>query len=241
MTHLASRATYRRTATMLSVVVALGISGLTAPAAWSADDPTRATSSTHGTQMAPVARVVSTPITRANAALTKATAEVQANHPRRAVRALRDLRYQLGRAHVAAMRLIGAPPTDPESDEPPGPPAVLKVLGLEHRVGVKVVPLFNGRTRTDVVDGLRAVLNSTHRRRDVMLDRVIGLPAEGARGDYEDGMADTLGQYTQEVNQLSTAVTTYKLTSTSKVTLDHALTRVRATKAKVDATFGGGE
>ena len=241
MTSRPSHATIRRTATMLSVVLALGITGLSAPTAWAADDPSRAPSSTHGTQMAPLPRVVSTPITRANAALTRATAELAAHHPRRAIAALNDLRYQLGRAHLAAMNLIGAPPTDPESDEPPGPPAVLNVLALEHRVGVRLVPAFNGRTRTDVVDALRLVLSSTHHRRDVILDRVIALPADGARGDYEDGMADTLGQYTQEVNQLSTAVTTYRLTSAGKVALNSALTRVRATQAKVNTAFGGGE
>jgi hypothetical protein len=184
---------------------------------------------------------VATPITRANAALAKAKAELAAHHPRRAIAALSDLKYQVGRAHVAAMDLIGKPPTDPESDEPPGPPAVLGVLALEHRVGMGVVPLFNGRTRTDVVDALRGVLSSTHNRRDRILDRVIALPAEGARGDYEDGMADTLGQYTQEVNQLSTAVNTYRLTSGGTVGLKNGLARVRATQAKVDAAFGGGE
>jgi hypothetical protein len=241
MTFRTSRGAHRRTATMLGVVLALGVTALAAPTAWGADDPGRAASSTHSTRMAPVPRAVSTPITRANAALTRATTELKAHHPRRAIAALNDLKYQLGRAHVAAMNQIGKPPTDPESDEPPGPPAVLTVLALEHRVGTRLVPTFDGRTRTDVVDALRLVLYSTHHRRDVILDRVIALPAEGARGDYEDGMADTLGQYTQEVNQLSTAVSTYRLTSAGKVALDNALTRVRATQAKVNAAFGGGE
>lgn len=236
-----SRSTYRRTAMTLSVLLALGTASLTSPAAWGAGDPGGTTSNAQSARPAPVARAVATPITRANAALAAATTEIHAGHPRRAITALGTLRYQLGLAHKAAMNQIGKPPADPESDEPPGPPAVLAVLALEHRIDLGVVPLFDGRTRTDVIDALRSTLYADHQRRNAILDRVIALPAEGARGDYEDGMADTLAQYPKEEKQLTTALATYRLTATSNTGLRNALTRVRATTAKVNAAFGGGE
>ena len=74
-----------------------------------------------------------------------------------------------------------------------------------------------------------------------MLNQVIALPPEGDRGDYADGIADRLGVYTQEVQQLSTALSTYRLTSAAGQKLHNALGRATATKAKVDAAFGGGE
>jgi hypothetical protein len=184
---------------------------------------------------------VATPITRANGALARATTELRAGHPRRAVTALGTLRYQLGLAHTSAMKQIGKPPADPESDEPPGPPAVLAVLALEHRIDLGVVPLFDKCTRTDVVEALRSTLAADHQRRNAILDRVIALPAEGARGDYEDGMADTLGQYPKEETQLTTALATYRVTAAARTGLTNGLTRVRATTAKVNAAFGGGE
>jgi hypothetical protein len=237
MNHQRSRSPYRRITITLSVLLALGAAGLTSPAAWGAE----ATTSNAPGARAPVARPVATPITRANAALARATTEVRSGHPRRAITALGTLRYQLGLAHKSAMNQIGKPPADPESDEPPGPPAVLAVLALDHRVDLGIVPLFDGRTRTDVVDALRSTLAADHKRRSAILDRIIALPAEGARGDYEDGMADTLGQYPKEEKQLTTAIATYRLTPMSSTALHNALTRVRATTAKVDAAFGGGE
>jgi hypothetical protein len=219
MNHASARAAHSCTAMTLVAVLVLSVVGLEAPPASAA----------------------STPLIRANAALARATTQLRTGHPGQAIAALKDLTYQQWRAYSAAVKLIGAPPADPESDEPPGPPAVLQVLALEHRIGIQLVPLFNGRTRADVVHALRLALYRTQYRRGLLLNRVIALPPEDARSDYEDGMADTLGQYTQEVQQLSKAVATYRLTSAGRTGLRNALIRVRATKAKVDAAFGGGE
>lgn len=238
-----SRATYRGTATALSVVLTLGVAGFTAPAVWAGthDDDARAAESATA-QAAPVAgRGVATPISRATAALTRATRDLQAHRPRAAISELADVRLYVGQAHAGAVHLIGAPPADPESDEPPGPAAVLAVLGLEHRVGIGVVPLFDNRGSAAVVDALRRTLSSTQDRRKAMLARVIALPPEGARDDYEDGMADTLGQYPTEVNQLTKALQTYRLTAAARTGLHNALVRVRATEAMVNTAFGGGE
>ncbi|CUR57296.1 exported hypothetical protein [metagenome] len=195
-----------------------------------------------GGQAAPAsAAPAATPITRANDALAEAQAELKARHPRRAIAALEDLKLYVGRAHRQAVDQIGKPPADPESDDPPGPPAVLAVVKLEHRVLLGLVPTFDGRTRTDVVDALRAVVRSSQHRRDVILDQVIALPAEGEGGDYADGMADTLSQYTQEVTLFTGALATYELSDGGRTGLTNGLARVLATQAKAEAAWGGGE
>jgi hypothetical protein len=181
------------------------------------------------------------PIRRADGALQRAIVQIRASHYGEAKASLGAVRRNGRRAHVIAMSLIGAPPTDPESDDLPGPPAVLGVLGLEHRIGMRVVELFDGMRRPGVVSVLRRTLWTTHRRRNVMLDRVIRLPAEGARVDYADGIADTLRVYTLEVNQVTTALQNYQLSPAGRVGLRRALHRVQATKVKVNRAFGGGE
>jgi len=240
------RSAGRRTDVLASLVLALGISATAAPTAWGADDDqpasSQVSSSTHDRSSDPtLTRTVSTPITRADAALARAKAEIRARHPGRAKDALSAVKANMIRANVAARNLIGKPPTDPESDDPPGPPAVLAAAALDHRIASGVVPPFNNQRRADLVDALGQVLTATQRQRGVMLDRVIGLPAEGDGDEYADGMADRLGQFTREVNQLNTALSTYNLTSTGRQQLNLALGRAKATKAKVDAMWGGGE
>jgi hypothetical protein len=231
----------RYTTTTFSTLLVLGLAGLSAPAALGAGADGLTTASTQTVQPLPgVVRTSSTPSSLAKEALAKAITEFEAHHPRRAMAALEDLRHQVKQAHRDAVSLIGAPPTDPESDEPPGPPAVLDMLALEHRVTTGLVPEFDGRTGADVVDALHRTVRSTLNRRDAMLDQVIALKP-GARGDYEDGMADTLNQYPKEEQQLTIALDTYQLTSTGQTALHEALVQVRATEAKVTPVFGGGE
>jgi hypothetical protein len=184
---------------------------------------------------------VSAPIQRADAALQSAIAQIRVHRYAKARASLRTVRRQGVQAQQIATALIGAPPTDPESDDVPGPPAVLAVLGLEHRITMQVVDLFDGMKRFWVVRDLRRTLGSTHYRRDVMLTKVISLPAEGARADYADGMADILGTFQQEVRKVTTALSTYRLSPSGRVGLRRALVRVRATNAKVNRAFGGGE
>ena len=121
------------------------------------------------------------------------------------------------------------------------PAMLVAVLGLEHRIGSTVVPLFDGQPRADVSAALDHVLRAAHRRRDAILDLVIGSSPGGEGDDYADGMADTLGQYTREVQQLQDALAAYQLTAEDRGRLGDALARVQATRATVEAAYGGGE
>jgi hypothetical protein len=223
----------RRTATVAGIVVAIGITGFAVPvSSWGAGAPTVAA-------VAPAPNP--TPISLADAALADAKAQVQANHPAQAIAALKRVKVNVRRANVAATNQIGKPPTDPESDDPPGPPAVLAAMALDHRIASGLVPLYDGQTRADLVDAIGEVVKAMQRRRNVMLDKVIALPAEGDGADYADGMADKLGMFTKEVKQLETALASSNLSPAGRTALEAAQQRAVATKAKVDAAFGGGE
>jgi hypothetical protein len=184
---------------------------------------------------------VAAPINQARAALTKAEDQLAHKRYGKALDSLGVLRRKVVKANNAAKEQIGLPPTDPESDDPPGPPAVFAVLKLDHRVTMHLGPLYDSLGRTDVVSSLNSTLARTHGRRDSMLDAVIALPAEGARGDYDDGMSDTLGMYPSEEKLISGALQNADLIDEARTGLTHALARVQATDDKVSAVWGGGE
>ena len=226
-------------AALLCLVVAVGVVSVAslrpgdAAAAWQARVAVAETEST-------LAAAKPTALQRARAALAAAQTRLTHRQYTKALASLKTLRYNLWRAHSAAMAKIGKPPTDPESDEPPGPPAVIAVASLEHQVTMKLVPFFNGLTRTGVIDPLAQTLRRTHVLRDAMLDKVIALPA--AKGeDYDDGMSDTVPLYAAEVNLVTKALHQYRLNASGRAALTATLTRVGATKAKIDARWGGGE
>jgi hypothetical protein len=106
---------------------------------------------------------------------------------------------------------------------------------------MRLVLLYDSLGRLDVVSSLNYPLKRTHGRRDSMLDAVIALPAEGARGDYDDGMSDTLGTYPGEEKLISSALQNDALIEAAHTGLTNALARVRATDKKVHAVWGGGE
>ena len=184
---------------------------------------------------------VATPIQRAKSALGKTEDYLARHRYRKALDSIVVLRRNVARANNAAKDQVGLPPTDPESDDPPGPPSVFAALRLDHRVVVRLVPLYDALARLDVVDALNATLARTNGRRDAMLDAVIALPAEGDRGDYDDGMADMLGMYPAEADLINGALATGALTDSARSGLTNALARVQATGEKVDAVWGGGE
>jgi hypothetical protein len=184
---------------------------------------------------------VATPINQARAALTKAEDQLAHKRYGKALDSLSVLRRKVVKANNAAKEQIGLPPTDPESDDPPGPPSVFAVLKLDHRVTMHLGPLYDSLGRTDVVSFLNSTLARTHGRRDSMLDAVIALPAEGARGDYDDGMSDTLGMYPSEEKLISGELQNADLIDEARTGLTNALARVRATDDKVNVVWGGGE
>ena len=179
-------------------------------------------------------------MTRARAALAASVADIGHHRYAKAVTHLRTLKIQVRKAHTGATALIGKPPTDPESDDPPGVNAVLKVSGLEHKITMQLVPLFNHLSRSSVVAPLGYTLNVTDACRDVMLGKVISLKA-GARDDYSDGLSDTLPGYKAELNAFSTALSTYTMTTRGRHALTHAKGVVTGTNDAMRQVFGGGE
>jgi hypothetical protein len=215
----------RRLTLVLSVALSLGLISATVTT------PARA-------QVPPT---VTKPIRLAEAALARTKLYVARRQFGQANTALRSLRVNVGKAHTAGMAQIGKPPSDPESDDPPGPPSVIAVLNMEHHVATGLVPLFNRMKEVAVVNALQDTLKSTYDDRDRMLNRVIALPPEGAGSDYSDSMSDTLAIYPVEVNQITDGLREFQLIQPGRRDLDYDLKRVRATQAKVNKAFGGGE
>jgi hypothetical protein len=221
---------------VLGAAVSFGLitATVTAPAQAETAGPTVA-------QRATLSAAAVTPITAANADLAKAVQQVNQKQIAAAIKTLVSLQGNVKKANSNAFALIGKPPTDPESDDPPGPPAVIAALALDHRVTMGIVPLFNGRKRSDIVQELRDTLWVTHTLRQQMLNSVTGLAPEGAGADYSDDMSDTLGLYSTEVTLVTKALQTYQLTASGRRGLTNALARVKLAKATMDKAYGGGE
>lgn len=246
-THTAKNAA----AAAMTVALGVGLASVPSTSAWGGTDVEGASSSapemrTGESAASRVAQRRATPtyatyVKRADAALAAATQHLKADHPVRSNRVLERLTINLRRAHVQATAQIGKPPVDPESDDPPGPPAVNAVVGLDHRIGVNLVPMVDGLRRPVVTEKLRVALWSADNRRDAILVKVIALPPEGDGDEYADGLADTLPRYGQEVSQLTTALASYQLTPAGTNVLHGALDRVKTTQRRMEAAFGGGE
>jgi hypothetical protein len=184
---------------------------------------------------------VKTEVTKATSAVARAVQRVQAHDYGAARKALGTAALHTRRANVQAASLIGAPPTDPESDDPPGPPAVLAALKLDGRVGTQLVPLFDGTDRSRLLASLRTTIRVAQVRRSVVLDQVLALPAEGDGADYADGLTDTLPSYTREVATFADALDAFDLTPEARSTLTAALGRARVAAQRMTSAYGGGE
>ncbi len=239
----ASKTSLRAAVTVLGVVLALGV--VSTAAASPNQGPVAETSvvahaSPPEEDSDPIPESVAAPIRRARAALARAKTQIAARAYAKAVDSLRVVRVNVSAAHQAGMAQIGAPPADPESDDQPGPVSVMAVLNLEHAVMNGVVVSFNGTTRRVIVQPMRTTLWRTHVLRKSILSAVIAVdPEEGA--DYADGMADTLPIYANEVKVITTALHQYRLSQYGRAGLRDALARAKATRATVNAAFGGGE
>jgi hypothetical protein len=213
-----------------ALAAALSMGPLGTPAAWGA---TTACPRTSGSAS------WSTALPRARTALDAAVTAVQHENHNRAIDRLRALKHWVRVAHTSATSLVGKPPTDPESDEPPGPNAVQRTAGVEHQVTLQLVPLFD-HLRGRVVRPLGRSLTVADSCRRVMLNKVIALrPA--ARDDYTDGLSDTLPDYKKELTTLSAALRTGALTTRARTSLEHDRKIVTATRNAMQKTFGGGE
>jgi hypothetical protein len=183
-------------------------------------------------------------IRRTETALANAEEHIDEAEYTKAIVSLRAVRQNLLRADKAARTQMKAvpPAEDQESEEAATSPAdsVIAVLGLEQEIVVTIADLFNGQSGA-LVTALSSTISTAQLTRDRMLASVLALNPEGAGADYSDGMADTVGGYTDEVANLAEALANDKLTLGGRGVLNLALTRSKATEAKINSAFGGGE
>jgi hypothetical protein len=222
--------------------VAAAMIGLATSAALLAGTSSQATAATTSQTCVATAPTIAwkPAATNATAALTKALTNLQNHKYALAVSQLHVVGHQTRIAHTAATALIGRPPTDPESDVPPGIAAVQRVAGLEHTITTKLLPTLHNLTQATAVARVGGKINVAVACRDVMLAKVIALrPA--ARDDYADGLADTLPSYTQELKAMTAALAGTGLTPAARTSIQNAKTVVTATNAAMQRVFGGGE
>jgi hypothetical protein len=224
-THRSQR--YIRSVAGLSVAVALTLAPGMAPATAAVDDAARA------------ANPLTIHIKAADQYVVAAVADVRARHFYRARAELAAARSHINSANAEAKALIGKPPADPESDDPPGPPAVIAATGLDSRTTVRLLPLFNGMKNSKTVPALVATVATAQVARDSVLNPVLALPGHG--GDYADGLTDTLPVYKREVSSIANALATFHLSRVAVPYLKAALARAQAINAKMNKAYGGGE
>ena len=245
----ARHARFPRAVTTLGLALTLGLGLGIGPATAAQSDRAPASGTASGTTPVAVAALTSTAaaapgykieIQAADASLAAAVANLRAGRYVKAMAKLTGVRRHTENANIAAQVLVGRPPADPESDDPPGPPAVIAVTRLDNRITKGAVALFNRRTNLNRVLSLRRTVGVAQQRRDLVLNKVIALPA-GKADDYADSMSDTLGIYSTEVKYITNALATFTLSSSGRTGLTNALARARATNAKVNRVWGGGE
>jgi hypothetical protein len=176
----------------------------------------------------------------AKSALAEAQDHLAHGRYEKATEQIRRMKRRTQVANTAATALIGKPPTDPESDDPPGPTAVLKVGGLDHTITQRLVPLFADTRGRHVVPALTNGLLQADLCRDTMLDTVIALKP-GKRDDYVDGLSDTLNTYPAELTAIANELSGSSLTPDGRDALGRAQQVVTETNASMQRVFGGGE
>lgn len=183
---------------------------------------------------------VANALDRLNAAVSKAAEHVDEEEYAKAIVSLRSVRRNVFMADKAAKRQMNAAPADPEAETTPGPDSVVAVLNAEQAAIERAAGLFNGQSGATVT-ALSSTLVYVQGYRDRLVNAVIALPAEGAGADFSDGMADTVDGYADEVDNLTEALADDNLSAGGKSSLTAALNRSKATAAKINTAFGGGE
>jgi hypothetical protein len=175
---------------------------------------------------------VATPIKAGQAALASAQTQIHNHKLVKAATSLATVRTKLAAAHKAAMVVVNNPPSDPETN-PNLSASVVAVFAFEHQIVMGLVDEFDGRTNTTIVSAMN--------KRDVMMDAIIPLDPDGVGAGLADDMPDTLPIYSKEVTTITTELNTSTLIASGRTALQDALTHAKATNAKVNATWGGGE
>jgi hypothetical protein len=182
---------------------------------------------------------VANAIQRTENSVEKAVEHVDEAEYTQALVSLRAVRMNLTRADKAARRQMNAVAA-PDAETTPGPDSVIAVLMLDQEVATTVAGLFSSNTGT-LVTALSSAMSTAQVTRDRLLNAVIALDPEGAGADYADGMADTLDDYSDEVANIAEALADDILSTGGAAALRTALARARATQAKINNAFGGGE
>ena len=147
----------------------------------------------------------------------------------------------------------GAPAAE-DQDEPADPAApqdqeeaattpadtVAAVLTLEQEVITDLSGLLGGNTGS-LVGAIGTTITAVQTARDNLINQVVGLDPEGAGADYADVMADTVAGYDDEVANMTDALADDVLSAGAKSLLTSALAKSKATQAKIQTAFGGGE
>jgi hypothetical protein len=183
---------------------------------------------------------VASPLHRVDSSISKAEEHVDEEEYAKAIVSLRSVRRNVFAADKAAKRQINAVPADPEAETTSGPDSVIAVLNAEQAAIERVASLFNGNSGA-LVTALASTIVYVQGYRDRLINAIVALPAEGAGADYSDGMADTVDGYADEVANLTEALADDKLSAGGKSALTAALNRSKATAAKINTAYGGGE
>jgi hypothetical protein len=231
------------------IVVGLVLTLAAAAAATAHPSPARAAGgpSAGAAQTAPAAddpvvlpSRIAAAIRRTEASLANAENYVDEAEYTKAIVSLRSVRQNLARADKAARRQMNAAPADPEAETTPGPDSVIAALTVDQEAVMTVAGLFNSNSGA-LVTALASTLTSAQLIRDRLLNAILALDPEGAGADFSDGMADTVDGYTDEVANLTEALADDTLSAGGATALRAALARSKATLAKINTAFGGGE
>jgi hypothetical protein len=159
----------------------------------------------------------------------------------KAATSLRSVRRNMYRADKSARRQMNVVPDPNAEDETtPGPDAVIAVLTLDQNVITTVSGMFDANSK-GVVDAATHALFRTLNAQDRLLNAVVALDPEGAGADYSDGMADVVGGFSDEVDNITEAIADDQLSTGGARVLNSALRQTTATAATANTAFGGGE
>jgi hypothetical protein len=150
-----------------------------------------------------------------------------------AAKALKALEPAVVRIDKAARRQMSAVPASEGAT--PGPDSVVATLAFEQATVTTLAGYFDGQSGS-ILGALTHALFATMNVRDKLVRTVAAQPA-----DYGDALADELAGYDDEVANIAEAIADDRLSTGGKKVLRAALAQSKATRARINAAFGGGE